>query len=77
VGLGGGDRKLAAAAVDDDRVRPFPSGGTLLRFQHSDLPSFEAAESHGHGWDHYFARLAVVAADGDLGSDFWTDGPMQ
>jgi uncharacterized protein YndB with AHSA1/START domain len=56
----------------------FPSGdGTLVRFRHSDLPNREAAESHGHGWDHYFARLAVVAAGGDPGSDPWIEGPMR
>jgi uncharacterized protein YndB with AHSA1/START domain len=55
-----------------------PKGdGTLLRFRHSDLPNREAAESHGHGWDHYFARLTVVAAGGDPGSDPWIDGQMQ
>jgi uncharacterized protein YndB with AHSA1/START domain len=52
-------------------------GGTLLRFRHSGLPNREAAESHGRGWDHYFARLAVVAAGGDAGADPWIDGPMQ
>ena len=51
--------------------------GTLLRFRHSDLPSGEAAESHGHGWDHYFERLAVVAAGGDPGTDPWIAGPME
>ena len=55
-----------------------PAGdGTLLRFTHSDLPSAEAATSHGHGWDHYFERLAVVAAGGDPGVDPWIAGPMQ
>lgn len=54
-----------------------PSGeGTLLRFRHSNLPSRESAESHGHGWDHYVARLAVAAAGGDPGVDPWIDGPM-
>jgi uncharacterized protein YndB with AHSA1/START domain len=52
-------------------------GGTLLRFRHSGLPNREAAESHGRGWDHYFARLAVVAAGGDAEVDPWIDGPMQ
>jgi uncharacterized protein YndB with AHSA1/START domain len=54
-----------------------PTGdGTLLRFRHRDLPSAEAAASHAHGWDHYFERLAVVAAGGDAGVDPWIEGPM-
>jgi uncharacterized protein YndB with AHSA1/START domain len=50
--------------------------GTLLRFSHRDLPNAEAAESHGHGWDHYLARLATVAGGGDPGVDPWIAGPM-
>jgi uncharacterized protein YndB with AHSA1/START domain len=50
-------------------------GGTLLRFRHSDLPSRESAESHGHGWDHYFDRLAAVAAGEDPGADPWVAEP--
>jgi uncharacterized protein YndB with AHSA1/START domain len=54
-----------------------PDGdGTLLRFRHFDLPSAEAADSHGHGWDHYFDRLRTLAAGGDPGRDPWLDGPM-
>src|SRR5262249_30450767 len=50
--------------------------GTLLRFTHRDLPSPESAGSHGHGWDHYIARLATAAAGGDPGRDAWIDGDM-
>ena len=50
-------------------------GGTLLRFRHSDLPSHKTAESHGHGWDHYFGRLAQVAPGGDPGPDPWVTEP--
>jgi uncharacterized protein YndB with AHSA1/START domain len=54
-----------------------PEGeGTLLRFTHRDLPSAEAAESHGHGWDHYLERLEVAAAGGDPGPDPWLSGEM-
>jgi uncharacterized protein YndB with AHSA1/START domain len=54
-----------------------PDGpGTLLRFRHFDLPSAEAAESHGHGWDHYLARLTVVAGGRDPGVDPWLQGSM-
>ena len=50
--------------------------GTLLRFRHSDLPSAESAESHGHGWDHYLGRLSQAATGGDPGVDPWINGPM-
>ena len=40
-----------------------PDGdGTHLRLIHSDLPSAESAEKHGHGWRHYPERLAVAAS---------------
>jgi uncharacterized protein YndB with AHSA1/START domain len=54
-----------------------PDGeGTLLRFTHRDLPSAEAAASHGHGWDHYLERLRIAAAGGDAGVDPWLTGEM-
>lgn len=45
--------------------------GTLLRFRHHGLPDDVEAGRHGHGWDHYLARLAVAAAGGDVGADPW------
>jgi len=58
-------------------VELVPDGdGTLLRFAHRDLPGPESAESHAHGWDHYFARLATTAAGGNPGRDPWLDGDM-
>jgi uncharacterized protein YndB with AHSA1/START domain len=54
-----------------------PEGnGTKLRFTHRGLPTKEAGESHEHGWDHYFARLAVAASGGDPGPDPWVSGQM-
>jgi uncharacterized protein YndB with AHSA1/START domain len=50
--------------------------GTRLRFVHSNLPSAEAAGSHAHGWDHYFARLAIAARGEDPGPDPWLTGDM-
>jgi uncharacterized protein YndB with AHSA1/START domain len=41
---------------------------TRLRLRHSGLPD-DAVEMHIHGWDHYLARLAIVAAGGDAGPD--------
>ena len=42
--------------------------GTLLRLTHRDLPS-DAVEIHRAGWEHYTARLIVVAEGGDPGPD--------
>ena len=47
------------------------TGGTNLRFMHRDLPTSEAAVSHGTGWDHYLERLVIAAAGGDPGQDPW------
>lgn len=43
--------------------------GTQVRLIHSDLPSAESADKHGHGWRHYLDRLAVAGAGGDAGPD--------
>jgi uncharacterized protein YndB with AHSA1/START domain len=52
-----------------------PSGsGTAVRFTQSGIPGAESAESHGYGWDHYLARLAVAGAGGDPGVDPWVTG---
>jgi uncharacterized protein YndB with AHSA1/START domain len=54
-----------------------PDGnGTKLRFVHHCLPGAESAQSHAHGWDHYFARLAIAARGGDPGPDPWLTGAM-
>lgn len=47
--------------------------GTRLRLTHRDLPGAEAAEAHGHGWDHYLERLRLTAAGRDPGRDTWLD----
>lgn len=50
-----------------------PEGeGTKVVLVHRDLPE-GAAEPHGHGWDHYLARLVVAGAGGDAGPD---EGPQ-
>lgn len=46
---------------------------TLLRFTHRDLPAQSAADSHAQGWDHYFARLAIVTSGGNPGADPWIE----
>ena len=50
--------------------------GTMLRFTHRGLPDEEAAQSHGHGWDHYLERLVIAAGGGDAGPDPWVAGEM-
>ena len=68
-GWEGGELPPGATTVEYELV---PEGsGTRLKFTHRDLPNQEAADSHAHGWDHYFERLAVAAAGGDPGVDPW------
>jgi uncharacterized protein YndB with AHSA1/START domain len=50
--------------------------GTILHFVHRDLPTSEAAASHGHGWDHYLERLQAVSEGRDPGVDPWLSGEM-
>jgi uncharacterized protein YndB with AHSA1/START domain len=50
------------------------AGGTTLRFRHSGLPDEETTAKHGHGWDHYLERLAIVSRGDDPGRDTWLDG---
>jgi uncharacterized protein YndB with AHSA1/START domain len=42
--------------------------GTTVRLTHRGLPE-DAISDHTLGWDHYLARLAVVAVGGDPGPD--------
>jgi uncharacterized protein YndB with AHSA1/START domain len=49
--------------------------GTRLRLTHRDLPGHEAAEAHGHGWDHYLERLRLAASGAELGADPWLEQP--
>jgi uncharacterized protein YndB with AHSA1/START domain len=49
------------------------AGSTRLVLVHRDLPTPESASSHGEGWEHYLARLAVAAAGGDPGPDSWLE----
>jgi uncharacterized protein YndB with AHSA1/START domain len=45
---------------------------TLVRLTHGGLPD-DAVKDHAEGWDHYLARLAIVAAGGDAGPDIPDD----
>jgi len=72
-----GSQSAVAAGSSTIEFELTPDGsGTLLRFRHLGLPSAEAADSHGHGWDHYLHRLARLAAGADPGRDPWLDRPM-
>src|SRR5215213_5755555 len=52
-----------------------PDGtGTLLRLRHRDLPA-DALGDHGHGWQHFLARLAIAATGGDPGPDAFAATP--
>ena len=42
---------------------------TVLRLEHSELPTEEAATRHGEGWTYYLGRLEVAAPGGDPGPD--------
>ena len=69
---GGGEDSVVRPGSSTIEIELTPEGeGTRLRFVHRDLPSAEAAESHGHGWDHYLPRLAIAASGGDPGEDPW------
>ena len=69
---GRGSVAVGSSRIEIDLI---PEGDrTTLRFVHRDLPSAESAGSHGHGWDHYLARLAVAARGDDPGHDPWIEG---
>jgi uncharacterized protein YndB with AHSA1/START domain len=71
---GAGTLPVGSSTVEIELI---PDGdGTLLRFSHRDLPNAESVQRHGHGWDHYLARLAVAATGGDPGPDPWLSGEM-
>ena len=63
-----------SSTVEVELVRS--GDGTTLRFRHYGLPNSEAAESHGHGWDHYLERLVIAARGDDPGEDPWIRGEM-
>jgi uncharacterized protein YndB with AHSA1/START domain len=46
---------------------------TRVRLVHRGLPD-DAVDEHGHGWDHYLARLATAATGRDAGPDLAPDG---
>jgi uncharacterized protein YndB with AHSA1/START domain len=59
-------------------IELIPDGpSTIVHFVHRDLPNADSAASHGHGWDHYLARLETAAAGGDPGEDPWLTQDMQ
>lgn len=72
-----GSRATLDAGASTIEIDLVPNGdGTTLRFKHHGLPNEEAAQSHGHGWDHYLGRLASAAGGDDPGPDPWLSGEM-
>jgi uncharacterized protein YndB with AHSA1/START domain len=70
---GGGDIEPGSTRIEYELIAN--GDATILRFRH-ELPTPKAAESHGHGWDHYFERLVVAAAGKEPGVDPWIEAPM-
>jgi len=50
------------------------AGGSLVTLVHEGLSEQQAA-MHAEGWNHYFDRLARLAASGDAGPDEWARVP--
>jgi uncharacterized protein YndB with AHSA1/START domain len=50
---------------------------TVVRLEHTELPTEEAAQQHGEGWDYYLERLGIAAPGGDPGADQWADAPAE
>jgi uncharacterized protein YndB with AHSA1/START domain len=72
-----GEENAVPPGTSTVEIELIPNGeGTTLRFNHYGLPGAEAAQSHGHGWDHYLARLVTAAGGGDPGADPWLTGEM-
>jgi uncharacterized protein YndB with AHSA1/START domain len=64
----GPDGILPGSTSVEFELIPAPPG-TIVRLTHRQLPNADAAANHRKGWQHYLARLAVVAAGGDAGPD--------
>jgi uncharacterized protein YndB with AHSA1/START domain len=75
------DRRVVFSFGWDEPGHPIPAGsttveidlepsaaGTTVRLTHRGLPE-DAVGDHTGGWDHYLARLDVVARGGDAGPD--------
>lgn len=50
---------------------------TVVRLEHTELPTDEAAQQHGEGWEYYLERLGIVMSGGDPGPDKWEDAPTE
>src|SRR5262249_4206393 len=71
---GGGGPELVPPGSSTVEIELEPTEtGTTLTLVHRGLPSEEAAQAHGQGWDTYLPRLAVVAQGGDPGPDPWLE----
>ncbi len=64
-----GENPLPPPGTSTVEVVLIPDGdSTIVRLTHRDLPA-DALDSHTHGWEHYLARLALVAVGKDPGTD--------
>ncbi len=64
-----GDQALPpGSSTVEITLTPDPTG-TSVRLVHHGITTAEMRAQHGHGWNQYLARLAVVAAGGDPGPD--------
>jgi uncharacterized protein YndB with AHSA1/START domain len=64
-----GDGTAVPPGTSTVEITLAPEGdSTLVRLVHTDLPEAER-EPHGHGWDLYMERLALVAVGKDPGPD--------
>jgi steroid delta-isomerase-like uncharacterized protein len=70
-GHAGSERLPPGASRVEIRFTP-QAGGTLVEVVHSGLPEADAAQ-HALGWDHFLARLAVLAPGGNPGPDPWAE----
>jgi uncharacterized protein YndB with AHSA1/START domain len=68
-----GDNPLPPGASTVEVVFIPDGDDTIVRLTHRDLPA-DSRDSHSHGWEHYLARLAIVAVGKDPGPDSFATG---
>lgn len=71
-----GGRPLPPPGSTTVEFELIPDGaGTVVRLKHSRLPHAQSSAGHSRGWEHYLARLTVVATGGEVGPDPWIAAP--
>lgn len=70
-GMAGSDELPPGATEVEFTLSPAEGeDGTILRLVHRNLPEAQRP-MHKTGWDHFLARLATAAVEGDAGPDPW------